>query len=330
MNKKLRLLNLLAVIALLISACNLPSSDSAQNIASTVAAQTVQALLSATPVMPVTVPPSVTPIPILPTLTPIPLPVNTNTPAATATSNCYVAQFISDITIPDGTIIAPGGAFTKTWRIKNIGSCAWNGFSLIFDSGESMGGPATSAVATLNPGLEIDLSVNLTAPTTPGTYRGYWRIVTNSNVSVPIIGGAQFNKSFYVEIKSQTATTTTPGITSTPTVTTTPATATATGTLSPDEFAVTDVKFIIAGGCGNFSVFANISANGAGVVVYHFVRSDDLPDNASHAPLVFTEADTQPSEIFTWNTTTKGDYWVKIYIDSPNQKMFGRANFSCP
>ncbi len=31
--------------------------------------------------------------------------------------------FVADISIPDGTIVAPGSIITKTWKLKNIGTC---------------------------------------------------------------------------------------------------------------------------------------------------------------------------------------------------------------
>ncbi len=198
MKQKTRLFSLL-IVFLIVSACNLPSNNP-QDATSTAAAQTVEAMLSATPVpgLPTA---SFTPLPVPATLTPIPLPVS-NTPSMTPTTNCNVAQFITDVTIPDGTLMTPSQAFTKKWRIKNIGTCTWSGFSMVFDSGDSMGGPASKAISTLGPGQEIDLEVNLTAPSTPGNYRGYWRINTNGNVLVPVVSGYQ-GKSFYVDIKVQ-------------------------------------------------------------------------------------------------------------------------------
>jgi hypothetical protein len=124
-----------------------------------------------------------------------------------------VAQFITDVTIPDGTVVNPNQAFTKKWRIKNVGTCTWTGFTMVFDSGDSMGGPASKPISTVNPGQEIDLEVNLTAPASPGNYRGYWRINTNGNVLVPVVSGYQ-GKSFYVDVKVQNPATPTP--TSTP------------------------------------------------------------------------------------------------------------------
>src|SRR5688572_5200727 len=126
------------------------------------------------------------------------LPGNTSTASASA---CYWAQFIADVTIPDGTNFAPGTAFKKTWRIKNIGTCAWNSndVSLIFDSGERMGAPASLAIpTTVNPGQTVDLTVDMTAPSAAGHYFGYWKFKSNSGGNFGI--GSTYNKSFWVEI----------------------------------------------------------------------------------------------------------------------------------
>lgn len=313
MRSKLYLFNILVIAAVFLSACNLPSKTiKNEQLSQTAVAQTVEALLSATPIGGGIVIPSFTPAPPpIPTQTPIPAPVFTNTPAATATSNCNVAQFVTDATIPDGTIMTPGQAFTKKWRIKNIGSCVWTGFSLVFDNGESMGGPATKAISTLNPGQEVDLEVALIAPSTPGSYRGYWRINTNGGVLVPIVSG-YLGKSFYVDIKVQS-----------------PATATATNTSVP-VFAVTSVTLANSGACGAFTVTANITTNGAGSVTYHWVRSDGAIDGVSHPAVVFGSAGTQ-SVSTTWSASASGTYWIDIYIDTPNNQLFGHtATFACP
>jgi len=39
---------------------------------------------------------------------------------AAAAPSCNWAQFVTDVTVPDGTYLAPGTTFTKTWRLKNI------------------------------------------------------------------------------------------------------------------------------------------------------------------------------------------------------------------
>jgi Ig-like domain from next to BRCA1 gene len=111
-------------------------------------------------------------------------------------------QFITDVTIPDGTIMTPGQAFTKTWRIKNVGTCTWTpSYAVVFSSGNSMNGPATQALTgNVNPGDQIDIPVNLTAPASPGNYTGYWKLRDSS--------GVLFDQ-FYVQIKVQNAVTAT-------------------------------------------------------------------------------------------------------------------------
>jgi hypothetical protein len=118
-----------------------------------------------------------------------------------AQTYCDWAQFVADVTVPDGTSFSAGAAFTKTWRLKNIGSCNWTtGYSLVFSSGEKMGGPdSVPLTSDVAPGQTVDISVNLTAPTTPGAYRGFWQL---KNASGAVFGiGATASSSFWVDIK---------------------------------------------------------------------------------------------------------------------------------
>jgi len=301
MRKFTRLFHLFIIVAMFLSACNLPSNDP-DDISATSAAQTVQALLSATPAVPATFTPGVAPA----TLTPIALPTNTNTPAATATPTCPQALFVADVNYPDGSIVSPGENIVKKWRIRNTGQCAWSGYSLVFDSGDSMSGPASKPIGTVNPGQEIDLEVNLTTPNTAGNYRGYWRVVTNNNVLVPMLNGYQ-GRAFYIDIKVQ-------------------APATATNTTAP-AFAVTSVTFTNSGSCGGFTATANITTNGPGTVTYTWKFSDNA--TVPNETLTYAAAGTQ-SDSFTWTANNPGTYWIDIYIITPNNQQFGRAQFTCP
>lgn len=121
-------------------------------------------------------------------------------PTAQAATICDWAQFIADVTIPDGTVIAPGTTFTKTWRLKNIGTCTWgSGYRLVFSNGSQMGAPAeVNLPYSVAPGQVVDVSVTMTAPSTPGTYRGYWLL---KNAAGALFGlGSTANKPFWVEI----------------------------------------------------------------------------------------------------------------------------------
>ena len=106
--------------------------------------------------------------------------------AAPAAQSCnYTMSYVADLTIPDGQPISAGSSFTKTWRLKNTGNCAWTtSFVLSFVSGAQMGGTNRYLPYQVNPGETIDLSVDLVAPTTPGTYQGYWQIKTPSGFGV--------------------------------------------------------------------------------------------------------------------------------------------------
>lgn len=175
----------LFIIVLLLAslACTLPAATPAPEVnVFTLAAQTVTAsAASPTPSLAVT-----------PTITP--------TLAITPTSACNSASFIADVTTPDDTVIPLNGAFIKTWRLKNVGSCTWtSGYQLVFDSGDQMGGPASQQLTpgTVAPGQTIDISVNLTAPASAGTYKGNWKLREP--------GGAIFGLStgaFWVQIQA--------------------------------------------------------------------------------------------------------------------------------
>ena len=119
---------------------------------------------------------------------------------AQATSRCDWAQFVADVTIPDGTRMGPGIAFTKTWRLKNIGTCTWTtSYQLVFSSGAQMGGPSPLNLPTsVPPGQTVELSVNLTAPSAVGRYIGYWKL---SNAAGAVFGlGSIADKAWWVEI----------------------------------------------------------------------------------------------------------------------------------
>lgn len=86
------------------------------------------------------------------------------------------SSFVTDVTVPDGTPFGPGQPIHKVWRIKNTGSTTWgSGYSWTFDGGDKMSGSDIS-VPSISPGSTWDPAVDLVAPTTPGTYKGYWRM----------------------------------------------------------------------------------------------------------------------------------------------------------
>jgi uncharacterized protein YkwD len=118
----------------------------------------------------------------LPTLTP-PAPTGTAAPTlnpqptTAAVQTCIdKAAYVADVTIPDNMLLKENTNFTKTWRIKNVGTCSWtDGYQLVFARGQILSGPPSSPLPKANPGDLIDVSVNLQTPADGGTYAGDWQ-----------------------------------------------------------------------------------------------------------------------------------------------------------
>ena len=155
-----------------------------------------------------TISPTATPLPtetptpteIPPTATVTPFPTATPKPGEVVEEGCNVAEYIADVTFPDKTIIDADTKFTKTWRLLNNGTCTWtNQYKLVFHSGEQMSGrKETNAISLpVDPGKLIDISIELRAPKTEGTYKGYW--ILEDQYGNPF-GLGRAGKPFYVEI----------------------------------------------------------------------------------------------------------------------------------
>jgi hypothetical protein len=169
----------LSLAALLLSACGLSEADvqstvtAAQGFAvSTVHAQYTEIALL-TPSATNTLPPTSTPA-VTATLGA----TATTVAGGGTTSGCDAMTFVADVTVADGEEVAAGTPFTKTWQVTNSGTCDWTtGYTLVFSSGEQMGGPSSNPLASVvTVGSSADVSVALVAPTTSGSHTGYWAI----------------------------------------------------------------------------------------------------------------------------------------------------------
>ncbi len=59
-------------------------------------------------------------------------------PTASLGDACNNSSFVSDVTVPDGTVLPPGQNFDKVWAVKNTGSCTWDdGYALIYIGGSN-------------------------------------------------------------------------------------------------------------------------------------------------------------------------------------------------
>ncbi len=197
-----RLTGLLLAASLLLAACNFrqgaePAATLApEDIIATAVQATAQFMLP-----PFTDTPA-PPTPVTPTLH-SPTPTLTLAPTATITPlPCNKAEFVTDVTIPDGSDITTFDTFTKTWRLRNVGTCTWTSdYRVVFDHGDQMLAPDSAPITSgsVAPGATVDVSVPMEAPGTPGTYKGYWRLRDSGGVLFGV--GASGNVAFWVEIE---------------------------------------------------------------------------------------------------------------------------------
>jgi len=114
-----------------------------------------------------------------------PTPTLTQTPEGfpqtqTAQVGCVNdATFVEDVTIPVNAHLSAGSSFTKIWRVNNSGSCDWISYELFHVSGELMGTAAPQALPLVTAGGNVDISVDMVAPSSPGTFSSIWRIRTS-------------------------------------------------------------------------------------------------------------------------------------------------------
>lgn len=96
------------------------------------------------------------------------------------------ASFVSE-TILDGTRVAPGQNFTKTWTIRNSGTTTWNStYRLRWVSGSTLSNHADTPVgATVQPGGTYTFSVAMTAPSS-GNHREDWKLINGGGSTIKI------------------------------------------------------------------------------------------------------------------------------------------------
>ena len=133
------------------------------------------------------------------------VPTSSPTPTAVTQSNqtaaCTdAATYVADVTIPDGTQLPPSTSFTKTWRLKNSGTCTWNSqYKLFHQAGNVLGAAQTNMPlpAVVAPGQTIDLSVNMVSPALPGNYQSDWLL---QNAQGRPFGVGRSSSPFWVKI----------------------------------------------------------------------------------------------------------------------------------
>jgi hypothetical protein len=291
MKKNLVMYSLFLAFSLILSACTnaTPTQDPAQ--AATQFAVQIQAAIEATQKAQPTSTPE-----FIPTITPL--------PGVPTSVDCNPPPLNLGENYPDGISVYINTAFNKSWTLQNTGTCTWNSnykIKFVPGSGDIMSGPAFKLFgASVPPGGSITLTLPLKTPGKVGTTTGIWGLYDDKDV---------YFGRVWVTINSVT------------------------GAPISTDFSVTSVTTMVDNtsriSCTpphTFNFIANIQTNGAGTVTYHWMRSDLT--NSQTRTLIFNEAGTQ-TVVYDWSEDTSGSYWVKVFIDSPNNQAFGPVNFNC-
>ena len=115
--------------------------------------------------------------------TPVIFPTDTFTPAPiqiTAAPPCADGlTYLSDLTIPDGTVVLPNQSIDKQWLVENSGSCNWDSrYRLRWIGGETLGAPTEVALYPARGGARVTLRILFTAPSEAGSYQSAWQAVS--------------------------------------------------------------------------------------------------------------------------------------------------------
>ena len=96
---------------------------------------------------------------------------------------CLNSVLVSDVTIPNGAEINAGESFTKTWLVKNTGTCTWTrDFKITYVGGDLMGSDTTKIRQIVGPGSSAEISLAMVAPGTKGTISTAWQMASDEGV----------------------------------------------------------------------------------------------------------------------------------------------------
>ncbi|MBT3389916.1 MAG: hypothetical protein HN413_05850 [Chloroflexi bacterium] len=124
--------------------------------------------------------------------------VSLPTPTPVCSNNL---QFLEDLSIEDGTVVAPGDGLDKRWKVRNTGTCNWNTeYEVRLVAGPIMGAPSPQALYPALSGTETEIRMVFAAPDEPGAYRSAWQAFAPD--------GTPFGVSFFIDIvvEGETAT----------------------------------------------------------------------------------------------------------------------------
>lgn len=145
---------------------------------------------------------------IAPSLVPTATATQTPTPTATpepstdsATSNEVQNRlgctdnldFISDVTIPDGTAVEPGSTLDKQWEVENSGTCNWDEFYTVrLINDQALSAKTEQALMPARSGSRVTIQITFHAPHEAGSYHTAWQAYNPQ--------GEPFGDPFYMDV----------------------------------------------------------------------------------------------------------------------------------
>jgi hypothetical protein len=100
---------------------------------------------------------------------------------------------VQDLSIPDGTVLAPGELIDKRWQVANTGTCHWDArYRLKLVGGDDLGAGDSVPLYPARAGRQATLRILFTAPQSAGTYECRWQAVGPDGIA--------FGQSFYMQI----------------------------------------------------------------------------------------------------------------------------------
>jgi hypothetical protein len=84
--------------------------------------------------------------------------------------------FLSDLSLPDGTVVLPGQSLDKRWQVENSGSCNWDiRYRLKLIAGPNLGAATDQALYPARSNTPAVIRIIFTAPDESGVQRSAWQ-----------------------------------------------------------------------------------------------------------------------------------------------------------
>jgi hypothetical protein len=230
------------------------------------------------------------------------------------------AEFVADVNVPDDTVFAPEQTFTKTWRIANTGETTWTtGYALIFIDGDLMGAEASVPIPEeVAPGKNVEISVDMIAPETAGTYISYWKLKSPDG---KIFGfGSTGSEAIWVKITVQAG-----AVALDATTPTAP-----TGSSSALQVALSVDNPDVNGTCPHAFVFtAQITLDEAATVTYA-LEAGDTSGSLIRVPAAATKNLEAGPHLVVYEVTLSQSIagWARLRVTEPVQAVSNQVNFT--